>query len=156
MRVWYREYLSWGRPLRAVSPAIANKGFFLLSFRAAGWESPDTPFGRPLCKLMDCPVEKSCVSCISLPGPQAVFFPWLKSWQCNLHTFVCVQLSHQNPWPALSASALWKKLTINCKFTVLLQKAFRPPLGSRGDVHSVVTSCHSTCKNLPNFIFSKG
>lgn len=88
--------------LLRLSAPIANKGFFLLSFRAAGWEVPDSPCGRPLCKLMERPVKKSCASCISLPVPQADFFSWLKSWQCNPHKFVCVKLSHWNLWPAPS------------------------------------------------------
>lgn len=29
---------------------------------------------------MDCPVEKNCVSCISLPAPRLISFLWLKSW----------------------------------------------------------------------------
>lgn len=84
MWVRYRGFLSWGRPLRAVSPSVANKGFFLLSFRAARQEVPDSPVGRPLCQLMDCPVKKNCVSCISLPAPRLISFLWLKSWAFTL------------------------------------------------------------------------
>lgn len=84
---------------------------------------------EPFVQANGLPCQKELCSLHFTACPQAGFFSWLKSWQCNLHRLVCVELSHWNPWLALSAASLWKKLSINCKCTVPLQKAFRTLLG---------------------------